>query len=72
MPIEPYHIDALELMHRHLTQGDDLPPSQLIHAAVGAEGEGRGGTRLILPEIAAEPDTADLVTVDGGHVTVPH
>ena len=72
VPIEPYHIDALELMHAHLTQGADLPPSQLVHAAVGADGEGRGGTRLILPEIAPEPDEGDLILVEAGQVTIPH
>lgn len=72
VPIEPYHIDALELMHRHLTQGADLPPSQVVHAAVGAEGEGRGVTRLILPEIASQPDEADLILVEDGHVTILH
>jgi len=71
VPIEPYHIDALELMHAHLTDGQDLPPSQVVRAAVGAEGEGRGGSGMILPEIAAQPDQADLILVEAGDVTIP-
>lgn len=72
LPIEPYHIDALELMHAHLTQGADLPPSQVVHAAVGTEGEGRGRTGLILPEIAPQPDKGDLILVEAGRITIPH
>lgn len=71
VPIDPYHIEALELMHIHLTEGADLPPSQVVRAAVGPDGEGKGATNLVLPSITAMPEAADLVTVDAGQVTVP-
>ncbi|WP_280953487.1 3-hydroxybutyrate oligomer hydrolase family protein [Phyllobacterium phragmitis] len=71
VPIDPYHIAALELMYAHLTAGGDLPPSQVVRPEIGTEGAGAGGTNLVLPEIAATPDTADLIDVANGKVTVP-
>lgn len=71
VPIDPYHIAALEIMYAHLTGSAELPPSQVVRPGVGPEGTGMGGTNLVLPEIAAAPGDADLISVENGRVTVP-
>ncbi|MCE8019332.1 D-(-)-3-hydroxybutyrate oligomer hydrolase [Halomonas sp. MCCC 1A11036] len=71
VPIDPYHIDALELMYAHLTEDAPLPPSQVVRPEVTADGAGEAGIGLVLPTVAASPDAADAIEVTDGQVTVP-
>ncbi|MFG6667960.1 3-hydroxybutyrate oligomer hydrolase family protein [Halomonas sp. HNIBRBA4712] len=70
VPIQPYHIEALELMYRHLREGEALPLSQVVRAAPAREpDETLRGAHL--PSIALNPREADIVRVDQGRVVVP-
>lgn len=74
IPLHYYFHQALDLMHAHLTESGDLPPSQVVRTTP------RGGTpgaappvtpEANLPPIAPAPPKADQITFAGRILTVP-
>jgi hydroxybutyrate-dimer hydrolase len=73
LPIQPYQIEALELIHAHLTRKEPLPPSQVVRTVPrgGAPGAAPPLTRANLTPIGQRPERGDLIEVRAGRVTVP-
>lgn len=74
VPLHHYFIQALDRMWAHLTEGESLPPSQVVHTTP------RGGTpgaapmidpAIHLPAIAASPAPDDEITFDGSELFIP-
>ena len=68
VPIQPYHIEALEIMYDHLRHGTPLPPSQVIRPVPG---ENSGSGNLQQPGILMQPQAGDIIHTREGHVTIP-
>ncbi|WP_447042427.1 3-hydroxybutyrate oligomer hydrolase family protein [Vreelandella sp. H-I2] len=68
VPIQPYHIEALELMYDHLRHGTSLPPSQVVRLVPGENGEPAGAQR---PSILMQPQASDIISTRKGRVTIP-
>ncbi len=74
VPIQYYFEQALELMWRHLRDGDPLPPSQVVRTVPrGKQADAVPALDLAthLTPVAASPDTGDLITLDSGTLTIP-
>ncbi|WP_350359642.1 3-hydroxybutyrate oligomer hydrolase family protein [Vreelandella sp. SM1641] len=68
VPIQPYHIDALEIMYAHLRHGTPLPPSQVIRPMPGEDGEFDSAH---FPPILMEPHPSDTIRASMGRVEIP-
>lgn len=68
VPIQPYHIEALEIMYDHLRHDISLPPSQVVRPMPG-ENSGSGSPQL--PEILMQPQASDIIHTREGRVTIP-
>ena len=73
VPLVAYHLRALDAMWAHLTEGEALPPSQVVHTRPrgGAPGEAPPLTAADIPPISLAPAAGDLISVDRGAVRVP-
>lgn len=70
IPLHHYLFEALDLMYAHLTDGQALPPSQVVRTLPrGAGAPAISATNL--PAIAASPDEADRITFSGTLLSIP-
>eukprot|EP00163_Fabomonas_tropica_P030887 TRINITY_DN715_c0_g4_i1.p1 TRINITY_DN715_c0_g4~~TRINITY_DN715_c0_g4_i1.p1 ORF type:complete len:704 (+),score=96.49 TRINITY_DN715_c0_g4_i1:7607-9718(+) len=70
VPLHHYYFQALDLMWAHLTEGQPLPPSQVVRAVP----RGAITTPLAdsnLPAIAADPATADRIEFVENQLRIP-
>lgn len=70
IPLHVYLVRALNALYANLTQGTDLPPSQVVRPSFRAAAT-ETLTATKLPAIAANPASSDRITVVGTTVTVP-
>ncbi|QSP95634.1 D-(-)-3-hydroxybutyrate oligomer hydrolase [Marinobacter salinisoli] len=70
VPLHHYYFQALDLVWANLTEGEALPPSQVVRTTP----RGDVATPLSsdnLPDIAAEPVPADLIVFEDNQVRIP-
>ena len=70
VPLQPYVMQALDLMYARLKNGAALPPSQLVHTVPRSSALSQISTANV-PPIPAVPAGADLITFANGTVSVP-
>jgi hydroxybutyrate-dimer hydrolase len=72
VPLQPQLAAMMDLMHRHLTQGTELPPSQVLRSRPRAQVE--GGVEDLTPahlgELVATPG-ANAITMQGHTLRLP-
>lgn len=73
VPLTLYHLRALDLMWAHLTAGQPLPASQVVHTTPRGGEAGHAPPLQLsnVPPIALEPSSRDAITVQDGHVRIP-
>lgn len=73
IPMHYYFVQAMKLMHDHLTQGEPLPPSQLVRTTPrgGTPGAAPPITTINVPAIPASPPAADLILMQGSTLRIP-
>ncbi len=70
VPLHYYLIQALNRMYAHLTQGDPLPPSQVVRTV--PRGVGAPAIEVDnVPSISSAPHAGDLITFGGTTLTIP-
>ena len=73
IPLHYYFNQAMDLMYRHLKDGRDLPPSQVVHTTPrgGVPGQAPAITTDNLPPIGPAPADADRITFIADVLTIP-
>ena len=70
IPLHHYYFQALDLVYDHLSNGTELPPSQVVRTV--PRGPGAPALTLAnLPAIAAEPAEADRIRFENDQVRIP-
>ncbi|WP_028671464.1 3-hydroxybutyrate oligomer hydrolase family protein [Saccharospirillum impatiens] len=70
IPMHHYLFEALDLMYAHLSEGTDLPPSQVIRTTP----RGAGAPAISaanLPDIATDPANADRIEFAASVLSIP-
>ncbi len=73
VPLHPYFLQALDLMHAHLTEDAGLPPSQVVRTTPRGSAED-GAPPLTadnVPPIRVDPPVADRIVYDDRRLTIP-
>lgn len=74
VPLHHYYLQALDLMYAHLTEGADLPPSQVVRTTprgTGVDGNVPDLTRDNLPDLKLYPAAADLIQFTADELRIP-
>ncbi len=69
VPLHHYYFQALDLVWERLTNGTELPPSQVVRAT--PRGEATPLTQANLPAVAAQPPEEDLIRLVGSELRIP-
>ncbi|MDX1634171.1 MAG: 3-hydroxybutyrate oligomer hydrolase family protein [Marinobacter sp.] len=70
IPLHHYYFQALDLVYDHLSNGTELPPSQVVRTV--PRGPGAPALTLTnLPAIAADPAEADRIRFEDDQVRIP-
>lgn len=70
VPLHHYYFQALDLVWERLTNGTELPPSQVVRTTPRAD-FATPLAQINLPAIAAQPANEDLISLVAGELRIP-